>query len=188
MENPIPITLLNDFIFCPASIYFHSLDYETDNILLQDLPQINGSKAHEKSDNGDYSDKKCILQGSYVYCEKYNLIGKIDTFDSEKGVLTERKKRISKVYDGYIFQLYAQYFSLKEMGYSVNVIRLYSMDTNKIYNVDKPENNLDMLYKFEKVISDIKSFDLFDFMQDDISKCEHCIYEPLCCYSRKELL
>ena len=87
-----------------------------------------------------------------------------------------------------IFQLYAQYFSLKEMGYTVNVIRLYSMDTNKIYNVDKPENNLDMLYRFEKVISDIKSFNLFSFIQGDINKCEHCIYEPLCCYSRKELL
>ncbi len=25
MENPLNITALNDFIFCPVSIYFHSL-------------------------------------------------------------------------------------------------------------------------------------------------------------------
>ena len=40
-----------------------------------------------------------MLQGIPVYCEKYNLIGKIDTFDSVKGILTERKKKIKMVYD-----------------------------------------------------------------------------------------
>lgn len=31
MENPINITMLNDFIFCPLSIYYHNLydDMET---------------------------------------------------------------------------------------------------------------------------------------------------------------
>ena len=66
-----------------------------------------------------------MLQGVSVYCEKYNLVGKIDVFDEKTGILTERKKKIKTVYDGYIYQIYAQYFSLIEMGYKVNELRLY---------------------------------------------------------------
>ena len=75
-EQPILITQLNDFIFCPVSIYFHSLDEDTDKILYQDSVQLNGSAAHKKSDPAEYSTKKNILQGISVYSEKYNLIGK----------------------------------------------------------------------------------------------------------------
>ena len=41
---------------------------------------------HEKVDSAAYSTRKSMLQGIPVYCEKYNLIGKIDTFDSVKGI------------------------------------------------------------------------------------------------------
>ena len=97
MEDTISITLLNDFIFCPVSIYFHSLDYETEVLTYQNSSQINGTKAHEKCDNKEYSDRKDILQGCPVYCEKYNLFGKIDIFDISKGILTERKREIKKI-------------------------------------------------------------------------------------------
>ena len=50
-----------------------------------------------------------MLQGISVYCEKYNLVGKIDVFDEKTGILTECKKKIKTVYDGYIYQIYAQY-------------------------------------------------------------------------------
>lgn len=43
MENPIAITKLNDFIFCPASIYFHNLFGDTEKIMYQSERQINGS-------------------------------------------------------------------------------------------------------------------------------------------------
>lgn len=92
-ENPIAISYLNDFIFCPVSIYFHQLDQE-ENILIQSSDQINGTDAHKNSDLATYSTKKTMLQGIGIYCEKYNLFGKIDIFDVEKGILTERKKKI----------------------------------------------------------------------------------------------
>lgn len=182
-EYPVSITCLNDFIFCPISIYFHSLDSETDRMEYQDEFQLNGTSAHEKSDTGAYSTKKNMLQGMSVYSEKYNLFGKIDTFDTDKGVLTERKKKIKTIYDGYIFQLYAQYFALTEMGYAVSSIRLYSMDDNKVYNVTMPDDNPEMLLKFEKNISDIQNFSMENFKQTNIQKCNFCIYEPLCSYS-----
>lgn len=182
-EELLLISNLNDFIFCPASIYFHSLDYETDRLAFQDECQINGSAVHEGSDTGAYSMKKTVLQAISVYCEKYGLFGKIDVFDTEKGVLTERKKKITTIYDGYVFQLYAQYFSLCEMGYDVKFIRLYSMEDNKTYDVLLPENDIEMLKKFETLISDIQTFSLSGFEQRNALKCKKCIYEPLCSFS-----
>ena len=72
-ENPIVISNLNDFIFCPASIYFHSIDSDAEKLTFQDHYQLNGTAAHEKSDNGEYSDRKDILQAISVYCEKYDI-------------------------------------------------------------------------------------------------------------------
>lgn len=181
-ENPIAISNLNDFIFCPVSIYFHTLEAE-ENILSQDIAQINGSHSHRNSDRAAYSTKKSMLQGISVYCQKYNLCGKIDVFDTEKGILTERKKNIKTVYDGYIFQIYAQYFSLMEMGYEVKKLQLYSMDTNKVYNIELPENHPEMLHKFMKLINDINTFSFSGFKQTNAEKCNHCIYEPLCSFS-----
>ena len=47
MENAISISMLNDFIFCPASIYFHLLYDGVENILFQSEFQLNGTKAHK---------------------------------------------------------------------------------------------------------------------------------------------
>lgn len=186
MEDTIAITTLNDFIFCPVSIYFHSVDSDTDKTLYQSDYQINGTYSHESIDNQNYSDRKDILQGISVYCDKYNLMGKIDIFDISKGILTERKRQIKNIYDGYIFQLYAQYFALLEMGYVVNDIRFYSMVDNKVYPIKKPEDDKEMLEKFEKTINDLNSFSLSSFKQTNSLKCSNCIYEPLCSYSIKE--
>lgn len=183
-ENPVLITNLNDFVFCPASIYFHALDCDTEKLTYRDECQINGTKAHEKSDSGMYSDRTGVMQAVSVFSQRYGLIGKIDVFDSKSGVLTERKKRISTVYDGYVFQLYAQCFALREMDYEVASLRLYSMDDNKSYDVKLPENDLSMLNKFECVVEAIKSFDFDGFVQDNPLKCVKCIYEPLCSYSQ----
>lgn len=102
-EEPIIISNLNDFIFCPVSIYFHSLD-DGEKLLSQAPCQLNGSDAHKHSDFATYSHKKSVLQGIGVYCEKYNIVGKIDTFDVEKGVLTERKKKIKPYMTGMFFK------------------------------------------------------------------------------------
>lgn len=182
-EELILISHLNDFVFCPVSIYFHSLSKDTDNIMYQDACQINGTAAHDKIDKSNYSDRKSILQSISVYSEKYKIFGKIDVFDIKSGILTERKKKISKIYDGYVFQLYAQCIALREMGYAVNEIRFYSMDDNKVHKIALPENNADMFEKFEKTIEAIDRFSFESYRQKNKQKCLNCIYEPLCSYS-----
>lgn len=180
MEEPILITWLNDFIFCPASIYFHNLYGETERIAFQQPCQLNGTAAHERIDSGQYSTRKNILSGISVYCEAYNLTGKIDLFDTVSGELIERKKQIKTVYDGYIFQLYGQCFALREMGYRVRKLTLRSLSDNKKYAVPLPEDDPEKQNAFEQLLEKINRFVLSEYRQTNIEKCLHCIYEPLC--------
>lgn len=183
MENPISISNINDFIFCPVSIYFHMLDDGTEQLSYQDAPQINGSAAHASIDAAQYTTRADILQAVSVYSERYGLIGKIDVFDKKNGVLTERKRAIKTVYDGYVFQVYAQYFGLVEMGYTVKRIRLHSITDNRTYEIALPDNDAVMLDKFEKTLAEMRSFEMDEFHQGNSLKCAHCIYEPLCSFS-----
>lgn len=180
MEGYILISYLNDFVFCPISIYYHQLYGELSTRIYHDLPQIEGKFVHEAIDEKKYSTKKNILQGIEIFSEKYNLCGKIDIFDVDNGLLTERKKHISKIYDGYIFQLYAQFFCLSEMDYVVKNMRFYSSDNNKVFPVELPEENTEMYSKFVKTIEEINCFDISSYNPSNIGKCQRCIYENLC--------
>ena len=180
MDDLIPISYLNDFIFCPVSIYFHQLYGEQERLTYQCADQINGTAAHKSVDSSTYTTRKNVLQGLSVYSERLRLIGKIDIFHSDTGILVERKKRIKTIYDGYIFQLYAQCYSLREMGYTVSELKLYSMDDNKSYRVPLPENDPGINCKFLTLIKQIREFDMDKFRQENLEKCKHCIYEPAC--------
>lgn len=180
MDDLIIISNLNDFIFCPASIYFHKLYGSEDTIMYQSKAQLDGTKAHEKIDNGTYSTRKNILMAIDVYSEKYGVIGKIDMYDENKKLLVERKKHVNKIYDGYVFQLYAQYFAMLEMGDIINSLEIRSLDDNKKYKIALPNEDDAMFKKFENLISEIRTFDLENYNQDNIEKCKHCIYEDAC--------
>ena len=179
-EQPVLISNLNDFIFCPMSIYFHSLYGDSDRMTMQTTSQINGSAVHESVDNAEYSTRKDILQGIMVFSEKYDLIGKIDHYEISKGLLVERKRMVKTIYDGYVFQLYAQCFCLREMGYEVKHLHIHSYIDNKNYDIALPEDNPDMLLKFEQIVREIHQFSPTGFVQENIEKCRNCIYEPAC--------
>ena len=115
-----------------------------------------------------------------IYSHRYNLAGKLDTFDIKKGLLTERKKKIKTIYDGYIFQLYAQYHCLIDMGFKVKNLRLYSLDDNKPYPIALPEENPDRQHQFEQLLHTIRQFSLNSPFQANPNKCQHCIYSSLC--------
>jgi len=184
MESYIPISFLNDFIFCPRSIYFHQLYGNVNTQLYQQKPQIAGKAAHTAIDEQKYSTRNSILQGIEIFCEQYGLCGKIDLFDVESGKLSERKRAIKTIYDGYVFQVYAQYYSLREMGYTVNKIVLYDISHNKNYPIPLPHENPEMQQKFEKLIQDINAFDMdtSGFIPIE-AKCRKCIYSNLCDYA-----
>ena len=105
MDDLIPISFLNDFIFCPASIYFHQSYGAQEKLTYQRSNQINGTAAHRTVDSSTYTSRKNVLQGLSVCSEQLRLVGKIDVFYQETGTLVERKKKIKTIYDGYVFQI-----------------------------------------------------------------------------------
>lgn len=50
MEDYIQIATLNDFIFCPYSIYLHNIYADSENSTYQATPQTRGSLAHQTVD------------------------------------------------------------------------------------------------------------------------------------------
>lgn len=80
MEDLILISNLNDFIYCPASIYFHGLYGNADKLTYQSEYQINGTKAHENVDAGKYSTRKNIITALEVFSQEYGLVGKDGIF------------------------------------------------------------------------------------------------------------
>ncbi len=179
-DDYLPISFLNDFIFCPVSIYFHQLYGDQAPITYQCSDQINGTAAHEAIDSQKYSSHQDILQAIPIVCEKYKLVGKIDLFYQKEGLLVERKKKIKVIYDGYVFQIYAQYYAMREMGYKVKRLKLYSKDDNHSYPVLLPDENPEMKDKFLKLLHQIQNFSVAAFHQLNREKCAHCIYEPAC--------
>lgn len=180
MEAYTPISFLNDFIFCPRSIYFHQLYGRVDPRLYRAADQTGGLAAHKTIDDKRYTTSAKALQNYEVYSHTYNLAGKIDLFDTATGILSERKKKITTVYDGYVFQLYAQYFALTDMGYAVKKIKLYSLDDNKSYWQPLPADNPEMLRKFESTLEQMRVFNLDDDFIPNPNKCRRCIYNNLC--------
>ena len=184
METYIPISYLNDFIFCPRSIYFHQLYGGYSKTVYEQKPQVAGTAAHSTIDTQTYSTRKNVLQGVDIYCEQYNICGKIDIFDADTGKLTERKREIKTIYDGYVYQVYAQYHALVEMGYTVSAIAIHCIIHNKNYPIPLPKDNPEMQQKFEQLIAQINTFDMnAPGFTPILAKCQNCIYNNLCDYS-----
>lgn len=116
-----------------------------------------------------------------MYSDHYGLVGKIDTYYTEKYILLERKTKVKEIYTGYLYQLYAQYFCLLEMGYVVKEIKIRSKKDNKIYDIPLPDQ--EETQKFEKFLQQYRSFspDQKWFIQNP-KKCAGCIYRELCDY------
>jgi CRISPR-associated protein Cas4 len=57
MDDYISISSLNDFIFCPYSIYLHNVYMETDEDNYHATPQTRGKVAHQSIDNKASSEK-----------------------------------------------------------------------------------------------------------------------------------
>lgn len=173
----IQISKINDFLFCPHSLYFHSVYENFDKGHYKAKPQIAGTIAHKAIDGQKFSSRKNILQGTEVFSGEHGIIGKIDVYDKDKKELIERKRTIKKVYDGYLFQLYAQKLCLEEMGYEVKKMTIYSMTDNKTYPIVLSPQDVK---KFNETLQEMRSFDLTSNKHATHGKCKNCIYRELC--------
>lgn len=179
MEALIQITKLNDFVFCPYSIYFHSIYENFHQAVYHQSAQNMGKLKHENIDCGQYSSSARYLQGISVASEKYGLTGKIDIYDKKDCVLIERKNKVAKIYDGYKYQLYAQMFCLQEMNLLVKKLIVHSLSDNKRHEIPLP--NKSEIAKFEDVVEQVKRFSIDSIIKNfSKAKCKKCIYKELC--------
>ncbi len=175
----IQISKINDFIFCPFSIYLHGIYESFSEKVYHDEPQVEGKINHEKIDLGKYSSAKNILQGLEVASLEWGVVGKIDIFDIEKRELIERKSKIKKIYDGYRYQTYCQLLCLQEAGLCVDKITIRSLKDNKKFNIRLP--NEEELKKLRSILWRMKDFNPRDGIKfKNLKKCERCIYANLC--------
>lgn len=177
MESYIRISNINDFLYCPVSIYLHSLYEGFDRKAYQQTPQIVGTIKHENIDKGQYSTSRRYATGLEIYSEKYGIAGKLDVYDREKKAIIERKTRIKHIHTGYRYQLYAQYLCLTEMGYPVEKLFLHSLEDNKRYPIPLPD--AEELAAFERTIEEMKRFDITKYKDHVCERCSSSIYGPL---------
>lgn len=178
MHEYINISELNDFIFCPYSIYIHHIYDGVDKGLYYSEPQIVGTYSHESVDKKTYTKNKDYLMSLPIWSDNLSIMGKIDVYKISEKLLVERKYKLNKIYRGQLYQLWAQAFCMEEMGYTVNEVAFYEISANKKHIVDKPGK-----YQYMELLSFIKKFKDFDgtnFIQTNMNKCSHCIYKSLC--------
>lgn len=177
MEQYIPISKINDFLYCPLSLYLHTTYDDLDKSEYQEVAQIAGTLAHENIESGTYSSAKRFTQGISVYCEKYNIAGKIDIYDRKEKALIERKNKIKYIYLGYKYQLYGEYFCMTEMRHEVKKLFLHSLSDNKRYEIPLP--NKEEATRFERTLEKMRNFGPEDIARHSCPRCMNNIYSPL---------
>lgn len=179
MSDYIAISTLNDFIFCPYSIYLHNVYMETDEMMYHATPQTRGKASHYTIDHKTASHRADDLLSLPVYSDVYGLMGKIDVYRGKEKLLIERKYQLKQIFQGQIYQLWAQMLCLQEMGYEVQSLAFYEISTNKKLPVALPTAQ-DLLL-FQAFLQRFRNFDpaVTPFTLNP-NKCHHCIYSNLC--------
>lgn len=152
---------------------------ETDEMMFHAEPQTRGKVAHETIDHKTYSNRASEILSLPVYSEEYGLMGRIDHYKRKDKMLIERKYQIKQVFQGQIYQLWAQMLCLQEMGYEVEKLAFYEISTNKIIPVHKPDAC--ELKLFKDFLHSYRSFNpASTAFCVNSNKCRHCIYCNLC--------
>ena len=179
MEETIPITAINDFLFCPKSLYWGNIARRSlAKDSYQESAQKAGTLSHGNVDSGRYSTRKTVFSGFPVYCEKYGLMGVIDVYDSGSGTIIERKRTVRAVWEGFRMQVFAQALSLMESDFPVKRIKIHSLTDNRTYDVGLPaRQDVDRL---EEILGEMRSFSPWDEFDPDRKRCPRCPYRHLC--------
>lgn len=86
---------------------------ESDETIYHATPQTIGRVAHATVDNKTASNRADDILSLPVYSEEYGLMGKIDVYKRKEKKLIERKYQLKQIFQGQIYQLWAQMFCLQ---------------------------------------------------------------------------
>lgn len=151
---------------------------DTDEELYHATPQTRGKIAHETIDYKTASNQSCDLQSLPIISDEYIIIGKIDIYRGKCQKLIERKYQIKHIYQGQVYQLWAQYLCMIEMEYDVKEIAFYEISTNKMIPVEIP--NQTQLVEFRAFLNTFRSYDPSRPININKNKCLHCVYCSIC--------
>lgn len=129
---------------------------ESDETMYHATPQTQGRIAHETVDNKTASNRANDILSLPVYSEEYGLMGKIDLYKRKEKKLIERKFQLKQIFQGQIYQLWAQMLCLKEMGYEIESLAFYEISKNKMIPIAMPTES--DLQNFRNFISRFRSF------------------------------
>lgn len=178
MEEYISLSTLNDFIFCPYSIYLHNVYMDADEDIYHATPQTQGKAVHESVDNKTTSNNKNDVVALPVFSDELGIMGKIDVYKQKEKWLIERKYQLKQIFKGQLYQIWGQFFCMIEMGYAIEKMSFYEISTNKMIELTIPsEEEKNELKNF---ISSYKKYDPSLPIQINTNKCLHCIYCNLC--------
>ena len=178
MFDLIDISNLNDFIFCPYSIYLHNVYMDTDEGNYHAMPQTQGRNAHTSIDNKSTSTSNNVIESLSVISHELGIYGKIDVYRISSKTLVERKYRLKQIFQGQIYQLWAQYFCMTEMGYEIDNLAFYEISTRKTTQMQIP-NDSDKV-ELKRFVDYYRAFSPQDSFPTNPNKCAHCIYSNLC--------
>lgn len=174
MDSAIPISAINDFLYCPKSLYLHLLYGSFETSVYHDTPQTNGTIAHENIEEERYTTSKDILQGLSVYSSRLGIKGRIDLYDAKNKYLIERKYRVKNIYKGFRYQLYAQMYCLEEAGFTIAKLFIQSLSDNRRFEISLPSE--EEKKEFEEIIDKMKSFDVTAIQHHSCNHCQNNIY------------
>lgn len=178
MDDYIAISTLNDFLFCPYSIYLHNVYMESDEGVYHAAPQSRGRMAHESIDAKTASSRKADIISLPVASQRLHIMGKIDLYRQDKKLLVERKYQLKRIFKGHYYQLWAQYLCLTEMGYEVEQLAFYETSTNRTIAIPLPTT--DEMAELEDLVGRFRAYSPNDPITLNPNKCLHCIYCNLC--------
>ena len=179
MEELLPMTSINDFLFCPRSLYYGNIFRRSlGKDAFQQTPQKKGLAAHRTVDEGAYSSRQDVMTGRMVFCETFGLLGRIDIYDARTRTLTERKWSVTAVWEGYRMQLYAQCRALAEMGWPVDFLKLHSKKDNRTHDIPLPGE--EDWRRLAEILEGMRGFRLDAPFDRNPKKCAGCIYRELC--------
>lgn len=175
MENFLTITTLNDFVFCPYSIYLHEVYNPNKEEVYHGKDQSKGKRLHYFIENNQ---EVKDFKHAYVISTDLKIYGKIDDYNCLQKELIEYKSKASTVYKGYYYQIWAQYYCLKEMGIQVNKLAFY--DFSKGSKISLPLPTHYNLLELKNHIIKVQNFDFTSEIKINPNKCNRCVYKNLC--------
>lgn len=149
-----------------------------DDDVFHDVPQARGKAVHKTIDEQTYSSRKDILTGISVFSDELGICGKIDIYNVAQKALIERKYQLKTIYQGQLYQLWAQYFCMIEMGYEIEKLSLYAISENKTFQQALP--TIAQKQELQQFIESFKTFNPEYEISINSNKCAHCIYSNLC--------